>query len=191
MNFTDGNLFHIYNEGNNRQRIFFNDENYFYFLGKVRKYISPNCNLLAYCLMPNQFNFLIHANSKTVSFDKYNRNNLSEGFKYLLSSYTKAVNVRENRTGSLFRQNTKCKKVDNGLTQSLICFLYIHQIPMKEGFVNYLEEWLFSSFRDYIGFRNGTLCKKDLALKLFGLDKKDIYTTSYRNLPEKNFLNIF
>lgn len=191
MNFTEGNLFHIYNEGNNRQTIFFNNENYFYFLGKVRKYISPNCDLLAYCLIPNQFNFLIRADSRTVSFDKNNKNFLSEGFKNLLSSYTKAVNVRENRTGSLFRQNTKCKKVDDGLIQAVICFLYIHQIPMKKGIVNHLEEWLFSSFRDYTGFRNGTLCNKDLTIQLLGLVKEDLYSISYRNLPGKNCLNIF
>ncbi len=191
MNFTEGNLFHIYNEGNNKQTIFFNNENYFYFLGKVRKYISPNCDLLAYCLIPNQFNFLIRADSRTVSFDKNNKNFLSEGFKNLLSSYTKAVNVRENRTGSLFRQNTKCKKVDNGIFQALICFLYIHQIPMKEGIVNNLEEWMFSSFRDYTGFRNGTLCNKDLTIQLLGLVIEDLYSISYRNLPGKNCLNIF
>lgn len=191
MNFTEGNLFHIYNEGNNRQTIFYNDENYFYFLGKVRKYISPNCDLLAYCLIPNQFNFLIRANSMTVSFNKNNKNFLSEGFKNLLSSYTKGVNVRENRTGSLFRQNTKCKKVDVGIFQALICFLYIHQIPLKNGFVNNLEDWLFSSFRDYTGFRNGTLCNKDLAFQLLGLVKENLYSISYRNLPGKNCLNIF
>lgn len=135
MTFTEGNIFHIYNKGNNLQKVFFRDENYFYFLGKVRKYISPFCNLLAYCLIPNHFNFLIQANTITASFNEKGKNNLSEGFKVLLSSYTKAVNVQESRTGSLFTQNTHCKKVDDGIRQPLICFFYIHQIPVNAGLV--------------------------------------------------------
>lgn len=80
MKFTEGHLFHIYNKGNNRQEIFFRDENYLYFLRKVRKYIQPYCDILSYGLMPNHFHFLIYAYSITVSKDSKDRNFLSEGF---------------------------------------------------------------------------------------------------------------
>ena len=34
MQFERGQLFHIYNQGNNRQQVFFTRENYLYFLKK-------------------------------------------------------------------------------------------------------------------------------------------------------------
>lgn len=65
MHFNAGEIYHVYNRGNNRQTIFFNDKNYLYFLGKVKKYLYPNCDILAWCLMPNHFHFLIHANERS------------------------------------------------------------------------------------------------------------------------------
>jgi putative transposase len=48
-------LYHVYNRGNNKQKIFFEKENALDFLRRIRKYLSPNCEILAYCLMPNHF----------------------------------------------------------------------------------------------------------------------------------------
>ena len=39
MIFEIGHLYHIYNQGNNRQQIFFSRDNYLYFLNKVSKHI--------------------------------------------------------------------------------------------------------------------------------------------------------
>jgi len=36
-------------------------------------------------------------------------NQLNKAFGILLSSYTKAINIQENRKGSLFQQHTKRK----------------------------------------------------------------------------------
>lgn len=191
MKFTEGQLFHIYNKGNNFQQIFFKDENYLYFLKKIRKYIYPNCDILSYCLLPNRFNFLIFANSKTVSFDLKNRNYLSEGFKILLSSYAKAINVQEKRTGSLFTQNTHCKNVRVISNQAITCFNYIHQNPVLYKLVTKIEDWKFSSYRDYCGLRKGTLCKKDLALKLLNFDTEDFYCLSNKPILKYDLKKIF
>ncbi|MEP7146945.1 MAG: transposase [bacterium] len=191
MKFTAGHLFHIYNRGNNKQEIFFKEENYFFFLRKVRKYIYPYCDILSYCLMQNHFHFLIHANSLTVSKNTKDKNLLSEGFKQLLSSYSKAINVQENRTGSLFTQNTHCKIVDNNQNHALTCFLYIHQNPMKAGLVKKMEDWPFSSFRDYCSLRNGTICKKEFACELLNLRSDSFYSLSHEVIPKDNLVNIF
>ena len=191
MTFVEDHIFHIYNRGNNRQRIFFNDENYFYFLSKVRKYIYPYCDMLAYCLMPNYFNFQILANEKTVSIDDKGRNLFSEGIKVLLSSYSKAINVQENRVGSLFTQNTHGKCVDSNQSQAMTCFRYIHQNPMKAGLVSKIEDWEYSSFKDYCGLRNGTLCNKDLTFHLFSLTKENFYSLSNEVIPKENLKDIF
>lgn len=191
MKFTEGSLFHIYNKGNNWQEIFFKHENYLYFLRKVRKYIYPYCELLSYCLMPTHFNFMIYANSKTVSTDNKGRNLLSEGFRQLLSSYAKAINVQENRTGSLFTQNTHSKCLNKSVNQANICFRYIHQYPMISGLVSKMEDWNYSSFKDYCGFRKGTLCNKDLAFKIFNLSKDNIYSFSNEVVPKGKIKIIF
>jgi putative transposase len=54
-----GNLYHIYNRGNNKQLIFFERKNYIYFLKLFKNYLSSYIDVYAYCLMPNHFHFLI------------------------------------------------------------------------------------------------------------------------------------
>ena len=104
MGFIDNSFYHIYNRGNNKQNIFFNEDNYHYFLDKIETHITPTCDLLAYCLMPNHFHLLVSTNE--------NSENLSEALRVVLSSYTRGINNQENRLGSLFQQNTKRKKIN-------------------------------------------------------------------------------
>jgi putative transposase len=54
-----GHLYHIYNQGNNQQRIFFNRDNYMYFLKKVNMFMLPYVDIIAWCLMPNHFHFMV------------------------------------------------------------------------------------------------------------------------------------
>ncbi|MDB5226770.1 MAG: hypothetical protein JWN78_963 [Bacteroidota bacterium] len=110
MTVIEDEIYHIYNQGNNKQLIFFNGENYSYFMKLVGKHIFPYCNILAYCLMPNHFHFLIHTNQISITTIKHGNieiTNLSNGFRRLQSAYAQAINKQENRSGSLFRQNTK------------------------------------------------------------------------------------
>lgn len=55
MNFYENQMFHIYNQGNNRRQIFFSPENYLYFLWKMRGYLLPFGDFITWCLMPNHF----------------------------------------------------------------------------------------------------------------------------------------
>ena len=50
--------YHFYNRGNNRQLIFFEPDNYLYFLKGIKKYIVPEVNIVAYCLMPTHYHIL-------------------------------------------------------------------------------------------------------------------------------------
>lgn len=47
MNLTEGKLYHVFNRGNNKQRVFFRPENYDYFLQGVRKNLLPVCDIIA------------------------------------------------------------------------------------------------------------------------------------------------
>jgi len=195
MKFCQGELYHVYNRGNNRQPIFFNPNNYLYFLDKVRSKILPHCDVLNYCLMPNHFHFLINSDertciSKTVAGEE--RSVLSEAFRTLLSSYTQAINKQNSTVGSLFQQNTKAKLIPkNRNLYDLLCFHYIHQNPMRANLVSRMEDWEYSSFRDYCGFRNETLCNKQLAEHLLNINMKTFYEDSYKITNGSALKNIF
>jgi putative transposase len=60
MQLNKGQIYHIFNQGNNREIIYFNDDNYLYFIKKIRQHIVPYADVLAYCLMPNHFHILIY-----------------------------------------------------------------------------------------------------------------------------------
>ena len=194
MEFFKNELYHVYNRGNNRQKIFFMPDNYIFFLKKVRRYILPYCDILAYCLMPNHFHFLIWSDERTVATKPVaglEKNVLSEGIRHLLSSYCQAINKQNNFTGSLFQQNTKAKPIVKGsINYDLISFYYVHQNPYKAKLVEKLEDWEYSSFRDYCGLQNGTLCNKELAVKLLELKMKTFYEDSYREIGYNDINNI-
>ena len=59
MHFEANNAYHIYNRGNEKQTIFFAEKNYLFFLQKVKYEWLRYADVLAYCIMPNHFHFII------------------------------------------------------------------------------------------------------------------------------------
>jgi len=129
--------------------------------------------------------------SKTISrATNDSRQSLNKSMGVLLSSYTRAINLQENRSGSLFKQHTKaeCLTGIQAITPTFLntplgtqinvripereypqtCFNYIHDNPVKAKLVSRKEDWEFSSYPDYCGARNGKLINKDKARE-FGL----------------------
>jgi len=153
--------------------------------------------MLAYCLMPDHFDFLINADIRTIqkkSFSGKQKNVLSEGIKNLLSTYAKAINVQNKWTGSLFQQNTKAKCLErNEMDYGFTCFNYIHQNPLKARLVEKLEDWPYSSFGDYCGFQNETICicNKKLAFQLLNLNEETFSKDSYIRVNNYDLKNIF
>ncbi|MCD4694592.1 MAG: hypothetical protein K8S16_00015 [Bacteroidales bacterium] len=217
MYFKTGYTYHIYNRGNNKNMIFFQEENYLFFLKKVRKELSDYFNFLAYCLMPNHFHFLVqvkelsyssndfkssdewlkvrNSSDDSKSSDEYLSKQISKQIAILLRSYTRAINKQENRTGSLFQQKTKAKclnEMNNGKNNYVVaCFNYIHQNPYSSGLVDKLEDWKFSSFLDYAALRSGTLCDQTLALEMVNYNKENFIEQSYAVIEEKELKGIW
>jgi len=183
MKFYKDQIFHIYNQGNNKKEIFFNDDNYLYFIRKIREFILPYADILCYCLMPNHFHLLVYVNELEIEISKGKLRTLNKSIGIMLMSYTNGVNKQQGMTGSLFKQNSR---IEDGWVEELItsdskyekllfspdnqygriCFDYIHRNPVKAGLVIKEEDWKYSSAMDYKGLRNGTLCNKELAQKL-------------------------
>ncbi|MCD4834432.1 MAG: hypothetical protein K8R31_11595 [Bacteroidales bacterium] len=195
MHFEKDHIYHIYNQGNNRQKIFFERENYLFFLKKIKTYITPYSDILAWCLMPNHFHLMVLVNEVSLPVSSLGvssrhtetEKTLNDSIGIMLMGYTKALNKQQNRTGKLFREKTKaeCINCPNGITPSFYktefstqvqvdnpefqypqaCFSYIHQNPVKAGLVKIETVWEFSSAQDYAGIRNGILINKEVAKK--------------------------
>ena len=197
MQYQINHIYHIYNRGNNRQKIFFKRNNYLFFLEKMQRFIQPHCDILSYCLMPNHFHFQIRANEnsiKTVTIKDEGRNVISEAIRVMLSSYSQAINKQERRTGSLFTQNTKVKYLTPAPVDweyPAACFHYIHQNPFVASLVTKMEDWEFSSFIDYHQHRNETLCNQELAREVLRIDFDNFYDESYKNINPDKILKIW
>jgi hypothetical protein len=179
MHFEPHDFYHVYNNGNNNQPIFFNRNNYLYFLKRVRAEWMPFCDMLAYCLLPNKFDFLLTPNNGAceniiLKGKEMHMQQLSKTIGKTLSSYTQTINGEKNRTGNLFQKKTKAKNLNaefdpSGLPKSdlLLNYLdYIHYLPVETGFCKSPVEWEMSSARDYAGLRKGTFCNKELLTEL-------------------------
>lgn len=194
MIFEKGYLYHVYNQGNNRRDIFFNQHNYLFFLEKMKKHLLPYADVLGYCLMPNHFHWMILVNevelptqgftqgftsSETLSelsSTVNKKRTLNDSIGILLRSYTRAINLQEDFSGSLFRKETKSiclNKVDGNSVNYFetafgtkinlnsnqdqyprVCFDYIHQNPVKAGLVKTAEDWPFSSLQEILGHKS-------------------------------------
>jgi REP element-mobilizing transposase RayT len=185
MQFSEGSFYHIFNRGNNSQTIFFQERNYRYFLDKLKKYIAPNANILAWCLMPNHFHILVkaHAESlKTVKEKPVKINALTEGIRLLLSTYTLGIQKQESIKGSLFQQKTKFKNADSYLTA---VFHYIHQNPLRAGLIKRLEDYQWSSFQEYLCESTQSISNPATAYQFLNLDKEQFIIDSYGVIPDE------
>ena len=168
-----GEYYHVYNRGNNRQRIFFERENYLFFLRRVRERLmgdcdpagvlnsgSPEirqfCTIVAYCLMPNHYHLLVCPTD-----DHFSRH-----MQRFSISYTKAINKRYDRVGALFQGQFQPLHVDRN-EYLLHLSRYIHLNPVQAGLVRQAQDWEFSSYREYAGLRQGILPRPDVVLSQF------------------------
>lgn len=113
----------------------------------------------------------------------------------MLRSYTRSINIQEDKSGSLFRQDTKAMCLTkpnrndvNWFTKNGITYFksvqseaeypnkyyqYILNNPVKAGLVERADKWEFSSARDVLGLRNGSLINRKSSSK-YGLNfRKD------------------
>ena len=153
-----GHYYHLYNRGVNRGKIFFQPQNWLFFLHRWRDYCLPElATVIAYCLMPTHYHFLVQ-----LKIENFGRRVMQP----FTVSYTKAINKQEGRVGSLFQGPFKAKEVNSdGYLQQLT--RYIHLNPVVANYVDTPADWAYSSYQDYIGLRNGTLPQMETILQSF------------------------
>ncbi len=191
MNFERDNFYHLYNRSNRGLPVFYNDDSYDYFLKKVNKNWLPYLDIIAYCLMPTQFHFMIKVKEKTED------NKLNNTIGKLLSSYTRALNNQLNLNGSLFQNHTKSKNLFKesrlndleliSVGYPLACFNYIHQNPIKDNIVTDIIDWQYSSYLEYAGLREATICNLELGEEMFEFKRGNKFIELTKSITKGNF----
>ncbi len=174
-----GLVYHIYNRGNNRDNLFFEDRNYRYFLQLYARYIEPIAWTYAYCLLRNHFHFLVRIKDLTrgpqesSSVDELRGHvsgllelpNPSRQFSHLFNAYARTINQTYQRTGALFqRPFGRIPVTTDAYFARLI--VYIHRNPQKHGFVADFRDWPYSSYRALLSDKS-THLQREVVLDWF------------------------
>lgn len=167
--FEEGCFYHIYNRANsNRDKLFFDVKNYYYFLQKFNHYLSSYLSVWAYCLIPNHFHFLVNVKINSIEPWKSQDINhiVNDKFRRLFIAYSQAINYQENRRGSLFQKRFKRICIDSEDYLSALIH-YIHYNPLIHGLTANIFNWKFNSYFSHISNRETKLARTDV-LEWFG-----------------------
>lgn len=164
--FEEGRFYHIYNRAGGSGKLFFEPQNYSFFLAKWQRLIVPYIDVAAYCLMLNHFHFLGRVKpitneikecilqegtkmSKKYLAGRVDYNTFLESqFKRVYGAYALAINKQENQHGSLFQKRFKRVQV-RSVPNFWSTFYYIHHNPIHHGFCSDYWGWQHSSIFSY------------------------------------------
>ncbi|SDE06432.1 transposase [Pedobacter soli] len=169
--------YHIYNRGNNSEIIFREEDNYLYFLKLLKKYISPVADIFVYCLLNNHFHLLIK-----IRGEEHCGGSVEKSFSNLFNAYAKAFNKRYDRTGKLFEERFKRRKIEDEEYLTELIY-YIHSNPQKHKVLPDFRDYPYSSFNSILSDR-ATSLKREEVIKWFdGLSGfKEYHQKKYEDL---------
>jgi REP element-mobilizing transposase RayT len=191
-NLAPGAIVHIYNRGNNREKIFFDESDYKAFLFRVglalgiefevlkeetllsvpnsRVRINAKNNLFkihSFCLMPNHFHLLI---------EQIGDVQISKLISQICTSYAMYINKKYKRVGHVFQERFRSVIIEND-PQLMWTSAYIHMNPVKDFLVKNPEDYKWSSYSDFAKNRNLPIVSKELLISTFGSQKNLIKET--------------
>jgi putative transposase len=156
-------IFHVYNRGVERRRIFMDSHDYRRFKAQINVALQhePSVDLWAYSLMPNHFHLLIHQSDAL---------GMSRFMQRLGVAYVMYFNHRRHRVGPLFQGKYKAVRIVGPL-QLMEVSRYIHLNPDRAGLG--WRQHQHSSTASYLGQRSDNLVNPWPVLDLF--DHPDDY----------------
>jgi len=126
---------HITQRGNNRQRVFFKDEDRSRYLELLKRYAAEfDLTVLAYCLMPNHVHLIATPNGEQSLAKAIGRTNLV---------YTQHVNRVYDRSGRLWQNRFYSCPLDERHLRVALC--YVERNPVTAGLVKQAWEYCSSS----------------------------------------------
>jgi REP element-mobilizing transposase RayT len=208
--FAEGEYYHIFNRGVGKMDIFLDEQDFLFFLKRLKENIHPermplsgsgfrgapspgsyvrellpenSFELICYCLMPNHFHLVIKQLSSI---------SISKLIAKVCTSYSMYFNKKYNRVGTLYQDQFKAVHVADD-EYLLWLSVYIHQNPHVAGLVKNLKDWKWGSYPDYIGARQGSLCKKDVVLERFKTSREyaDFVDSGFDIIKSKGELKDF
>ncbi len=149
-----GQMYHIYNRGNNGDDLFQAPAHYDHFMVLYVHYIRPIAETYAFCCLVNHFHLLVRIRDESelcryfTHFHRLSDNaksrRISQSFANFFCAYAKSVNLHRPRTGALFeRPFHRIPILDERYAATV--FDYIHANPVHHGFVKQPHEWPWSS----------------------------------------------
>ena len=180
--FVNNEIYHVFNRGVAKMRIYNNIYDYRRFLRTVLYYqllgpkpkfsrFMPNSfrlnaikiiEIICYCFMPNHFHFLLK---------QVKENGITEFVSKLSNSYTKYFNTKNQRVGPIFQGEFKSVHIETN-EQLLHVSRYIHLNPIISYTAKDLKNFKWSSYNEYIGEPKSILCSKEIILDQFKSGKE-------------------
>ena len=156
-------IYHIMIRGINQQNIFVDNEDNKKFLDTLNKYrVKATYKIYAYCLMKNHIHLLVKEGSES----------LSNSMRRIGASYVYWYNWQYDRKGHLFQDRFKSEPVEED-AYFLTCLRYIHQNPLQAGLVDNIEQYQWSSYREYLV--EPKIINADFVLDMFHSDRNKAF----------------
>lgn len=141
VNFVKGQIYHFYNRGVARQPIFIEDENYQFFIRRLRQYERQlQLHLIAFALLPNHFHLCVKQEANTPA---------GKLPQLVCNSYSKAFNKRYQRSGPLFQGRYGARMIEDNEDLLNVC-AYIHANPVTARLADQPEDWPFSDLSSWL-----------------------------------------
>jgi putative transposase len=140
----ENGIYHVFNRGNARQRIFEDDDDRRRFITiflRVKRLCDWGC--LSYCLMVNHYHLVLRTP----------RANLARGMARLNSAYAQAFNRRHERVGHLFqgRYGARLVQADEHLLTTL---RYVALNPVESLLCRGPDRWPWSGHAELLGLKS-------------------------------------
>ncbi len=138
--------YHITHRGNNRQAVFFAEEDRHAYLAFLRKCArAQRLKVLAYCLMPNHVHLVAIPERE---------GSLAKGVGYTHLRYAQAFNWRHERSGHVWENRYySCALDERHLVAALA---YVERNPVRAGLVVAAPEYEWSSAGAHVGQHDGS-----------------------------------
>jgi len=140
---------HVTQRGNRRQRTFFCDDDYFYYIDLLSEYSKQaETEIWAWCLMPNHVHLVM-----VPSHEDGLRSVLGETHR----RYTRHVNFRQRWRGHLWQERFHSFLMDEKYLLATV--RYVEMNPVAAGLCEAPWDWRFSSARAHLEEKDDTLVR--------------------------------
>lgn len=179
-------FYHIYNRGINGDQLFFNHQNYLYFLRLINEKVKPVAEIHSYCLLKNHFHILVKIKSEDLIRERFPEKErleiqsiISQQFSNTFNSYSQGINKHFGRTGKLFELPFRRKEITSD-QQLINTILYINKNPVKHKISNDLFTYPYSSV-DKIMNDDHLFIESEKVISVF--NDKDNFIIALQNYP--------